>query len=60
MRKFLNNSRKLDGLEIYQIKNENNLMYLARKADSDTDLEQINFDIDKRGRLKSTASRKLF
>lgn len=60
MRKFLNNSRKLDGLEIYKIKNENNLIYLARKADSDTDLEQINFDIDKRGRLKSTASRKLF
>ena len=32
MRKFLNNSRKLDGLEIYQIKNEDNLIYLARKA----------------------------
>lgn len=60
MRKFLNNSRKLDGLEIYQIKNEENLIYLARKADSDTDLEQINFDIDKRGRTKNTSFRKLF
>lgn len=52
--KGLNNR---DGLEIYQIKKGKEIIYLARQADSNSELYQINFDVDKRGRLKNNIFR---
>ncbi len=53
-------NQKEDGLEIYQLNKDDELIYLARKVNSNSDLRQINFDVDKRGRFKSTFFRLFF